>query len=91
MLAVHAQPGARRNEIRGEHAAALKVSVTQVAEKGKANQALCRLIASKLGINRSQVELLAGETQSRKRFLLRGLTIQQLRDRLQQLLPSTTD
>ncbi len=79
VLAVQAQPGARRSEIRGEHAAALKVSVTQIAEKGKANRALCHLLARKLGLNRSQVELLTGETQSRKRFLLRGLTAPELR------------
>jgi uncharacterized protein YggU (UPF0235/DUF167 family) len=38
ILPVRAQPGASRAGIRGEHAGALKVSVTQVAEKGKANQ-----------------------------------------------------
>ncbi|MCX5643831.1 MAG: DUF167 domain-containing protein [Phycisphaerae bacterium] len=38
ILPVRAQPGARRNEIRGEQDGALKVCVTQSPEKGKANK-----------------------------------------------------
>jgi uncharacterized protein YggU (UPF0235/DUF167 family) len=34
ILPVRAQPGSRKNELKGEQAGALKVAVTQVAEKG---------------------------------------------------------
>ena len=37
VLPVRAQAGASKNGIRGEQNGMLKVSVTQIAEKGKAN------------------------------------------------------
>jgi uncharacterized protein len=74
VLPVKAQPGGRKNAIRGEQNGALKVSVTQVAEKGKANAALLELLAKLLQLKRSQIELIAGETQSQKRFLIRGIS-----------------
>ena len=87
VLAVVAQPGAKRNEVRGQQAAALKVGVTQVAEKGKANRALRDFLAQALRLNRSQVQLLSGETSRHKRFLICGVTPDELRQRVQDLLP----
>jgi uncharacterized protein (TIGR00251 family) len=87
IFAVRAQPGARRNEIRGEHAGALRVCVSQAPEKGKANRAIRDLLAQTLKVNRSQVALLSGETASLKRFLIRGLTEDQLRERLPPCCP----
>jgi hypothetical protein len=84
VIEVRAQPGARRNEVRGVHRGALKMSVTQIAEKGKANHAIRDLLARTLHLNRSQVELLQGSTTSQKRFLIRGLDADQLQQRLQQ-------
>ena len=51
VLPVRAQAGASKNGIRGEQNGMLKVSVTQVAEKGKANKALAETIAKGLGLN----------------------------------------
>jgi uncharacterized protein len=82
VLPVKAQPGARTNAIRGEHDGMLKVSVTQVAEKGKANQALLATVAKGLGLARSQVELIAGEMQPQKRLLIRGLSREELQQRI---------
>ena len=82
LLPVRAQPGASRNGIRGEQNGALKVSVTQVAEKGKANHALIEALAKGLGLKRSQIELLSGDTQSQKKFLVRGITREELAARL---------
>jgi uncharacterized protein (TIGR00251 family) len=82
LLAVKAQPGAGRNAIRGEQSGMLKVSVTQIAEKGKANKSLIEVLAKGLGLKRSQIELIAGETQSQKRFLIRGVSREELADRI---------
>jgi uncharacterized protein len=82
ILPVRAQPGARRNEIRGEQNGALKVCVTQTAEKGKANKALVALLCDTLSLRKSQIELLSGETSHQKRFLVRGLTPAELSDRI---------
>ena len=85
ILPVRAHPGARRNEIRGEHEGALKVCVTQAAEKGKANKALVALLAQELGVRKSQLELVSGETSPQKRFLVRGIAPQDLSQRISRL------
>ena len=70
---MRAQAGARDNAIRGQQDGALKVAVTQIAEKGKANKAIIDVLCKSLSLKRSQVSLIAGETSSQKRFLIRGL------------------
>lgn len=82
ILPVRAQAGASKNGIRGEQNGMLKVAVTQIAEKGKANKALAETIAKGLGLKRSQVELLSGETQSQKKFLIRNISREELTQRL---------
>ena len=82
VLAVLAQARARRNGVVGEHAGALKVAVAAPPEDGKANRALVELLQNVLGVKRSQVELLAGETTRQKRFLIRNLGKQELQSRL---------
>ena len=83
ILPVRAHPGARRNEIRGEQEGMLKVSVTQAPEKGKANKALIGVLAKGLGLRKSQIELVAGETSSRKRFLVRDVSPDELAERIE--------
>jgi len=82
ILPVRAQPGAGQNAVRGEQNGMLKVSVTQIAEKGKANKSLVEVLAKGLGLKRSQIELIAGEMQPLKRFLIRGVTRAELNDRI---------
>jgi uncharacterized protein (TIGR00251 family) len=75
---VRAQPGARKTEILGEHAGALKVAVTAPPENGRANHALAQVLRKALDLKRSQVELLSGATSRAKRFLIRGCTAAEL-------------
>ncbi len=82
ILPVRAQPGARRNELRGEQDGALKVCVTQIAEKGKATKAVIEVLCDCLELRKSQIELVSGETSREKRFLVRGLTPAELSDRI---------
>jgi uncharacterized protein (TIGR00251 family) len=72
LLSVRAQPGARKNAVTGEHAGALKVSVTAPPEDGKANAAIVELLQGFLGLKRSQVELAGGATSRSKQILIRG-------------------
>jgi len=81
-LPVRAQAGARQNALRGEQDGALKVAVTQVAEKGKANDALIAVLANGLGLKRSQIRLLAGPTQAHKKFLVTGISRSELAERI---------
>ncbi len=86
VLPVRAQPGSRRNEIRGVQDGMLKVCVTQVAEKGKANKAVVALLCKELSLRKSQIELIVGETSQQKRFLIRGAEADALAARIESLL-----
>jgi uncharacterized protein len=86
VLPVRAQPGSRRNEIRGQQDGALKVSVTQSPEKGKANKAIVELLGKTLSLRKSQIELLCGETSHHKQFLIRLISPDELAGRIEKLL-----
>ena len=85
-LAVKAAAGARRNGIVGTHAGCLKVAVTQAPEKGKANTAIAEVLAERLGLSRSQLQLIAGATSARKKFLVTGVALDELGQRIERLL-----
>src|SRR5262245_48485607 len=86
VLAVRAQPGAKKVGVLGEHAGALKVAVTAPPQDGRANQALTEALRELLGVRRSQVELLSGETSRDKRFLIRGISKADLEAKVAALL-----
>jgi uncharacterized protein (TIGR00251 family) len=86
ILPVRAQPGARKTGIVGEQAGALKVAVTSPAEDGKANKALLEVLRDALGLKRSQLALIGGETSRDKRFLVCKLTPQELTRRIDTLI-----
>lgn len=86
ILRVKARPGARRNALTGLHDGCLCVAVSQAPEQGKANAAIIALLADQLGLSKSQFELLSGQTSSRKRFLIRAITADDLRSRVSRLL-----
>jgi uncharacterized protein (TIGR00251 family) len=86
VVQVRAQPGAKRNAVVGEQNGSLKVAVTAPADQGKANKALVEALADAFDLKRSQVELISGPSQREKRFLIRGLSADELRRRMQILL-----
>ena len=70
---VQAQPGASREGVLGVHDGALKVGVSQAAERGKANRALVGLLAGLLGVRRSDVSILRGQRSRRKVVRVSGV------------------
>lgn len=82
-LQVRAQPGARKSAmvgVLGEGAQAqLKIAVQAPPVEGKANQALAAFLAEFFSLSKSKVELVSGELNRSKVFLLRGLTLEQVR------------
>lgn len=88
ILCVHAQPGAKRNGIIGERAGAVRVAVTAAPEKGKANAAIQDVLADALGLRPARIAMLSGETSRQKRFLIADVTPDELRAKLQMLLPN---
>lgn len=81
-LAVRAQPGAKKDAVLGERAGALKVAVTAPPEDGRANAALIEVLKDFLGVKRSQIELISGQSNRNKVFLIRGITVEQLTAKL---------
>ncbi len=61
---------------------ALKVSVTAVPERGKANLAVIALLAEALGVPKSRIRVLRGETQASKLLEIEGLDQAELLRRL---------
>ena len=88
ILPVKATPSASRNLLKCWRNGLLHVSVTVAAERGKANKALCAVIAKELGLRKSQVTLLSGQTSARKRFTIHGITARDLAARIQQRVDS---
>lgn len=82
ILSVRVHPGAKRNEIRGEQAGALRVSVTTAPEKGKANKTLIEFLAKSFAVRRSQMEIISGETSSQKRICFTDISLEQLREKI---------
>ena len=86
VFSVQAHAGAKRNEISGIKCDILKVSVTQAPEKGKANKAIIAVLGKELSLRKSQLDIIAGETSRRKRFLARDISPQELARRIESAL-----
>jgi len=69
VIAVHAQPGAKRSATAGLHGEALKIRVAAPPIEGKANDALTAFVAGALGVPRRMVSIIKGES-SRDKLLL---------------------
>lgn len=86
ILPVKAQPGAGKNELRAALDGALKVCVTQVPEKGKANKAIIEVLAKTLKLRKSQITLASGELASQKKFVIEGVAESELREKIRRAL-----
>ena len=87
ILPVHAQPGAKKAAVGGEHGGALKIAVTAPPEDGRANDALVEVLRDTLGLKRSQIDLIGGQTCRDKKFLIRGMSRVELESLVATLLP----
>jgi uncharacterized protein (TIGR00251 family) len=70
IIPVRAHAAARRNAILGARQGMLRVAVTAAPEKGKANRAIIEILSKSLGVSKSAVELVSGDTSAQKRFLI---------------------
>ena len=81
-LTVRVVPRSSRSEIVGEHDGALKIKLTSPPVDGAANAELIALIAKKLGVPRSDVEITSGESSKTKQLRITGVTASQMRSLL---------
>ncbi len=85
VFAVRVAPRASCDAIEGEYQSAVKVRLTAPPVDGKANDALCRLLADRLKIPQSAVRIVSGEKSRTKRVEVRGVNAAQL----QALIPAS--
>jgi uncharacterized protein (TIGR00251 family) len=78
-LAVRLQPRANRDEVVGVREGRVVVRVTAPPVDGKANDALCRLIAKKAGVAPSKVTVVKGQTAREKVVRVEGIDEERLR------------
>ena len=72
-LTLHIQPGAKKTEFAGLHGDALKIRLAAPPVDGKANEALLKFIADKLGMAKTGVILKSGSTSRRKVLEVKGV------------------
>jgi uncharacterized protein (TIGR00251 family) len=77
-LALKVTPNAGRNEISGYKEGVLQVKVAAAPVKGKANKALTDLLAERLGIRKSAITIIKGETSRNKVVLINGISSENL-------------
>ncbi len=82
-LAIKAVPNAPRNAVAGWLGDALKVKVHAPALEGRANEELCAFLAGELGLPRRAVTVAHGGTSRQKLILIAGLTLAEVRARLE--------
>lgn len=86
-LSVKVIPKASSTRIVGWLGEALKVAVTVAPEGGRANAAVCELLASSLGVATSRVRCVSGRASSRKVFEIDELDEPEVTARLGRLVP----
>jgi uncharacterized protein len=85
VLELYIQPGASRTQLAGIHGDRLKVKIKAPPRDGEANAALIEFFSEILGISKSKIFLIRGES-SRQKDLLVELVPQELTILLQELL-----
>jgi uncharacterized protein (TIGR00251 family) len=73
-LQVRVVPRAKRNAIELDEDGGIKVRVTAVPERGKANAAVIALIAKALSVPKRNVEVVRGHTSRDKTISIDGVT-----------------
>ena len=72
-LAIRVQPRAKRTEVAGEREGAVVIRVSAPPVDGKANEAVCRLIAKRLAVPVRAVRIVRGETGRDKVVRVEGV------------------
>ena len=78
IIRVRAQPGARRNGVTGVREGELCAAVTAPPDRGRANDAIVKVLAESLGVPRSRVKILSGETNRHKRMVVEGMAVEEV-------------
>lgn len=87
-ISVKVQPKSRRPGIKGQgvsvNGPCLRLGVTEAAEDGRANRAVCELLARAVGVPAATVSIVLGQTSRDKTLRIDG-NVAHLAARLEQL------
>lgn len=78
-LTIRLQPRAKRNAVVDERDGVLRVSVAAAAVDGQANAALCKLLAKRLHVPRTRVQIVRGERSREKVVRVEGMALAEAR------------
>jgi uncharacterized protein (TIGR00251 family) len=78
-IEVRLRPGAGRDELGGFRDGVLQAKVAAPPQDGRANKALCKLIAKRLGVAPSRVSLVRGKRSRDKLIEVEGVEAERLR------------
>lgn len=81
-FSLRVQPRASRNAIAGTIGDAVKLAITAPPVDGKANQAVIEFLSEFLGVAKSSIMIVSGETGRNKVIAVRGMTAGQVLARL---------
>jgi uncharacterized protein (TIGR00251 family) len=82
-LRIRVSPGARTTELVGRQGEAWKVRVAAPPERGRANDAVLKLLADRLGVARGELTLVSGASGRDKVVELQGLSAEEVDRRLE--------
>jgi uncharacterized protein len=83
LFSVRVKPRASKDQILGLREGMLEVAVSAPPEDGKANAAVCALLAKALGVGKTLVSVVAGHRSRVKRIEVRGLAASEVASQLQ--------
>jgi uncharacterized protein (TIGR00251 family) len=75
-------PGSSRTALCGLLDEMVKIKVSAAPEKGKANKCLLDFLVKQLGVKRNAVSIISGRTSTVKGVKVRGISVEQLLNKL---------
>lgn len=81
-IRVTVSPGASRSELVGRHGDGWRARIAAPPERGRANDALCKLLAATLSVPRGSVRVVGGQSARAKVVEIDGLEPAEIERRL---------
>jgi hypothetical protein len=82
LITIQVQPRARKTAWAGRSQEAFKLKVAEPPKEGRANRAIVEFVAESLGVPKSSVAIIQGETSRRKVLAVWGIGLEEAESRL---------
>jgi uncharacterized protein (TIGR00251 family) len=86
VFSVKVIPASSRTTVSGLMDGMIKVKVSAAPEKGKANQCLIGFLAKQLGVKKSSIKIITGQTSPVKKVQVLGLSAETVAGKLTQVV-----